>query len=272
MMLTPQRVLLTFCIIQITQKSVLEHITKPQPASCLDSSVPLVRKCRAQVLNRRHYDPAASSLHSSSAPSLQTAKLEERREGSHLRAGVQFVAVAGIRISFQLLTKNSKNFFWSLYPLLLQKEIPPLVALSPLGSISLFFENTSKSVFLSMRKQDLTTVMSLTAFWHTFRLPLPTSASRSRGQTVQSCYRDDFVWKSSRINFSFKHGPDWSWRRRPCVPREEGVDSQRTHTLDLRTVNPLPTHCQSTPCVSDLFSDLICGFTRCVICVDFAVS
>lgn len=56
-----------------------------------------------QICDRRRYDPAAFCLLSSIAPSLLTARLQERREGSHLRAAVQFVAVAGIRISFQLL-------------------------------------------------------------------------------------------------------------------------------------------------------------------------
>lgn len=98
--------------------------TAPRPVSCPDSGASSVRKSAplfffalVEPCSRRRYDPAASCpLGSTTAPSVLTARLQERREGSHLRAAVQFVAVAGIRISFQLLAEIPGIFFSVLVP------------------------------------------------------------------------------------------------------------------------------------------------------------
>lgn len=109
---------------------ILDKRSKPQPASCLDSSVSscvnVERTFWVHFSVRRRYDPAALRLASSAVPSVLTARLQERREGSHPRAAVQFVAVAGIRISFQLLAEIPGIFFFQwLYLLLSLKVIPP---------------------------------------------------------------------------------------------------------------------------------------------------
>lgn len=91
-----------------------------------------------QIRGRRRYDPAATRSLSAIAPSLLTARLPERREGSHLRAAVQFVAVAGIRISFQLLAEIPGIFFRCLYLLLLpESNLPACRAVS--GGLRFFF-------------------------------------------------------------------------------------------------------------------------------------
>lgn len=138
-----------------------------------------------QIRGRRRYDPAATRPLSAIAPSLLTARLPERREGSHLRAAVQFVAVAGIRISFQLLAEIPGIFFPVLVPpSLCLKVISPLVAQWLRFFFYSFSMSASKSVFGPLEKRHFTTVRSILACWHTFRRPIVFSGATSAGPMV----------------------------------------------------------------------------------------
>ena len=109
----------------------------------------------------------------------KSAKLEERMEGSHLRAVVQFVAVAGIRISFQLLAEIPGIFFFAgCTPSSPLKVISPLVALSPPASLGLFIHKYFQKCVSTTEKRDLTTVIIFSAFRHTFRLSVISYGSK----------------------------------------------------------------------------------------------
>lgn len=113
---------------------------------------------------RRRYDPAASRLASPTLPSVLSARLQERREGSHPRAALQFVAVAGIRISFQLLAEIPGIFFSSsvvVPPPLPESNPPPLVALSPAGCVGLLQHECFQKCVLTAGKRDFTTAMRI---------------------------------------------------------------------------------------------------------------
>lgn len=154
------------------------------------ASAPCVKVKRTffgQICCRRRYDPAASCMLSSTAPSLRTARLQERREGSHLRAAVQFVAVAGIRISFQLLAEIPGIFFFFLgwlYLLLSLKLIPLLVSRSPAGCVWLFLHEYFQKCVSAAGKRDFTSGMNIFASWHTFRRPIVFSGWKSAGPTA----------------------------------------------------------------------------------------
>lgn len=134
---------------------ILDKHSKPQPASCLDSSVSscvnVERTFWVHFCVRRRYDPAASRLASSTVPSVLTARLQERREGSHPRAAVQFVAVAGIRISFQLLAEIPGIFFFFfsvVVPPPLPESNPPCLSRCLLrAALDSYNTSASKSVF-----------------------------------------------------------------------------------------------------------------------------
>ena len=180
----------------ITPHHTTPHHTTPQLVSCLDTSVTFVRKCKAhlfffsfpfffffwQMCSRRRYDPAAICLLSSSAPSLLTAKLRERREGSHLRASPVCCCCRNQDI-LPAPHRNSRDFFPSrwLCPLLLLKVVSLLVALSPPGCGWLFLHEDFPKCVSVVGKRDSTSVMHIPACWHTFRRATVCRGSRSAG-------------------------------------------------------------------------------------------
>lgn len=100
-------------------KSVLEDHTTPHHSlfpvwtAASASCVNVKRTFWGQMCSRRRYDPAAICLLSSSAPSLLTARLRERREGSHLRASPVCCCCRNQDI-LPAPHRNSRDFFFSL--------------------------------------------------------------------------------------------------------------------------------------------------------------
>ena len=105
-------------------KSVFEDHTTPHHTTPHHSLFPVWTAASAACVNvkrtfwgqmgsRRRYDPAAICLLSSSAPSLLTARLRERREGSHLRASPVCCCCRNQDI-LPAPHRNSRDFFFSL--------------------------------------------------------------------------------------------------------------------------------------------------------------
>ena len=148
----------------VSGKVSLSNTSHLRPASVWTTAlcVNLRRTSLQQMCERRRYDPAAAcplgsarlgSAQLDCSKSVQTARLQERREGSDQGAVVQSVAVAGFRISFQLLAGIPGIFFgaWTPLLLLLSSCSPPLLSLEVISlhvsvglCLTLFFQQRSE--------------------------------------------------------------------------------------------------------------------------------
>lgn len=98
---------------KVSLRTTPHHSLFPVWTAASASCVNVKRTFWGQMCNRRRYDPAAICLLSSSAPSLLTARLRERREGSHLRASPVCCCCRNQDI-LPAPHRNSRDFFFSL--------------------------------------------------------------------------------------------------------------------------------------------------------------